>query len=204
MKEMTLDETIQKLTAFKKNLQQNLVRDLGKIIGVDTISQIEMRVRDKQKNWQGQSFSRYSTRPMLTSGTTAKSRRVWRAVASSKAKRRELDWVTIKKGGKNIHLFELKGGYAEMRRIEGFSNANKSFEFTGEMWRKFGIKDVKTGSGVIIFKLGGKTVASQDKIDWNSEREGINIIQPSQDEINYLQDKINRLLPEYLAKVGFN
>ena len=204
MNEMTLDETVRRLTEFKKNLQSNLVRDLGKIIGVDIVSEIEKRVRDTQKDYREQGFSRYSTRPMLTSGTTAKSRRVWQAVASSKSKRRNLDWVTIKRGGKNIRLFELKGGYAEMRRLEGFSNSRKSFEFTGEMWRKFGVKNTKVTDGKIVFILGGKTIAAQDKIDWNSEREGVNIIRPSAGEINYLQQKINRLIPGYLAKVGFN
>lgn len=204
MNEMTLDETVRRLTEFRKNLQANLVRDLGKIVGVDIVSEIEMRVRDTQKNWREQNFSRYSTKPMLTSGTTSKSRRVWQAKAGSKAKRRALDWVTIKKGGRNIHLFELKGGYVELRRLEGFSNSHKSFEFTGEMWRKFGVKNTKVLDGKIIFVLGGKTTAAQDKIDWNSERERINIIQPSGGEINYLQEKINRLIPSYLAKVGFN
>jgi len=202
MKEMTLDETVRRLTEFRKKLKGNLVKDLGRIVGVDTVSQIEQRVRDNQKNWKGQGFSRYSTKPMLTSGETVKSRRVWRAVAGSKSKRKQLDWVTIKKGGKNIHLFELKGGYAEMRRLEGFSNTRKSFEFTGEMWRKFGVTKTVVGDGVIRFTLGGKTSAAQDKIDWNSEREGMNIIAPSKEEEKDLQEKINRLIPGYLAQVG--
>ena len=202
MKELSLDETIRRLKEFRKKLSTDFVKDLGKVVGVDTVSQIEMRVRDRQKKADGQSFSRYSTNPMLTSGTTVKSRRVWQSMASSKSKRRNLDWVTIKKGGKNIHLFELKGGYAQLRKLEGFSNANKSFEFTGEMWRKFGVKKTTVGNGVITFTLGGKTTAAQDKIDWNSEREGVNIIEPCKDEVLFLQNQINRLLPGYLAKVG--
>ena len=202
MKELSLDETIRRLKEFRKKLQSNLVKDLGKVVGVDTVSQIEMRVRDKQRKADGQLFSRYSTNPMLTSGTTIKSKRVWQALASSKTKRRSLDWVTIKKGGKNIHLFELKGGYAQLRKLEGFSNARKSFEFTGEMWRKFGVKKTTMCSGVITFTLGGKTTAAQDKIDWNSEREGVNIIEPGKEEVLFLQNQINRLIPGYLAKVG--
>ena len=202
MKELSLDETIRRLKEFRKKLSTDFVKDLGKVVGVDTVSQIEMRVRDRQKKADGQLFSRYSTSPMLTSGTTIKSKRVWQALASSKTKRRSLDWVTIKKGGKNIHLFELKGGYAQLRKLEGFGNARKSFEFTGEMWRKFGVKKTTMGSGVITFTLGGKTTAAQDKIDWNSEREGVNIIEPGKEEVLFLQNQINRLIPGYLAKVG--
>ena len=204
MKEMTLDETVRRLTEFRKKLQGNLVKDLGKIVGVDMVSQIELRVRDTQKNWKGQGFSRYSTRPMLTSGETLRGRKVWRKMANSPTARRKLNWVTIKKGGKNIHLFELKGGYMQLRQIEfGDSTPrNKTFEFTGEMWRKFGVTKTVVGDGVIRFTLGGKTTAAQDKIDWNSEREGMNIIAPSKEEEKDLQEDINRLIPGYLAQVG--
>jgi len=202
MKELSLEETIRRLKEFRKKFSTDFVRDLGKVVGVDMVSEIEMRVRDRQRKADNQLFSRYSTSPMLTSGTTVKSRRVWQKMASSKTKRRALDWVTIKKGGKNIHLFELKGGYAQLRKLEGFSNARKSFEFTGEMWRKFGVTNTTIGGGVITFTLGGKTTAAQDKIDWNSEREGVVITEPGKIEIQNLQNQTDRLIPGYLAKVG--
>jgi len=202
MKELSLEETIRRLKEFRKKFSTDFVRDLGKVVGVDMVSEIEMRVRDRQRKADNQLFGRYSTSPMLTSGTTVKSRRVWQKMASSKTKRRELDWVTIKKGGKNIHLFELKGGYAQLRKLEGFSNARKSFEFTGEMWRKFGVTNTTVGNGVITFILGGKTTAAQDKIDWNNEREGVVITEPGKIEIQNLQNQIDRLIPGYLVKVG--
>jgi len=202
MKELSLEETIRRLKEFRKKFSTDFVRDLGKVVGVDMVSEIEMRVRDRQRKADNQLFGRYSTNPMLTSGTTVKSRRVWQKMASSKTKRRELDWVTIKKGGKNIHLFELKGGYAQLRKLEGFSNARKSFEFTGEMWRKFGVTNTTVGNGVITFILGGKTTVAQDKINWNSEREGVVIIEPCKTEIQNLQNQIDRLIPGYLVKVG--
>jgi len=196
MKELSLEETIRRLKEFRKKFSTDFVRDLGKVVGVDMVSEIEMRVRDNQKSCKGD-FSKYSRKPMLTSGNTLKSRRVWSAIPDDEKK-----WVTIKKGGKNIHLFELKGGYAELRSWEGFTNIYKSFEFTGEMWRKFGVTNTTVANGVITFTLGGKTTAAQDKIDYNSEREGINIIEPCKDEIKNLQDQIDRLIPGYLAKVG--
>lgn len=199
MKEMTLDETVRRLTDFRKNLPKWLASDLGPVVGVDFVNLIELRVRDTQKDSKGHHFSRYSTRPMLTSGKTLKSkRRVWDAIPDDEKK-----WVTIKRGGKNIHLFELKGGYAQLRKIEGFSNRYKSFDFTTEMWRKFGVKSTKIANKIITFIIGGKTTASQDKINWNSEREGKNIIEPNKEEMQYLQQQIDRLLPGYLAKVGF-
>lgn len=200
--DMTIDETINKLKAFEKKVKTDLVRDLGRVIAQDTVSQIETRVRDQQKDCRGRSFGAYSTRPMLTSGETLKSRRVWQKLASSKSKRRALNWVTIKRGGKNIHLFELKGGYAELRKLEGFNNSKKSFEFTGEMWRKFGVISSTLAGNKVIFRLGGKTQAAQDKIDYNSEREGVEITCISDTETRYLQRRLNTILPGYLAEVG--
>ena len=201
---MTVDETIKRIEKLRRALSKDLVRDIAKMVSQDVVSMIEKRVRDQQKDSKGVSFGSYSRKPMLTSGETVKSRRVWNAVAGSKKKRSDLNWVTIKKGGKNIRLFELKGGYAELRRLEGFSNANKSFEFTGEMWRKFGVvRTTVTGNGITI-TLGGKTDAAQNKIDWNSEREGRSIIDISPAEVAHVQKKIDKLIQGYIVKFNLN
>lgn len=201
---MNIQETIKQIDKLKQKVKTDLVAQLSQIIAQDIVSVIQKRVRDNGKDSTGASFGKYSTTTMLTSGTTLKSRRVWRAVAASKKKRKNLNWVTIKKGGKNIRLFELKGGYAELRRLEGFSNAVKSFEFTGEMWRKFGIvRTTVTGNG-IIFTLGGRTDASQNKIDRNSEREGRSIIDISQSELTFLQTQIDKILQGYVVNVKLN
>jgi len=201
---MNIQETIKQIDKLKQKVKTDLVAQLSQIIVQDIVSVIQKRVRDNGKDSTGASFGKYSTTTMLTSGTTLKSRRVWRAVAASKKKRKNLNWVTIKKGGKNIRLFELKGGYAELRRLEGFSNAVKSFEFTGEMWRKFGIvRTTVTGNG-IIFTLGGRTDASQNKIDRNSEREGRSIIDISQSELTFLQTQIDKILQGYVVNVKLN
>jgi len=200
---MTLQETQRQIQQLRKKVSTDLPREIAKIIAADTVSQIETRVRDKQMGCNG-SFGKYSTRPMLTSGETAKGRRVWRAVAGSKSKRKNLDWVTIKRGGKNIKLFELKGGYAELRRLEGFSNTNKSFEFTGEMWRKFGVVSVSQQAGKLTVKLGGKTTAAQDKIDWNSEREGVDIIDACKAEVEWLQRRVGKILEGYVVELKLN
>ena len=52
----------------------------------------------------------------------------------SKQKRRELKWVTLQRGGRNIKLFELPGGYKEFRDIHGRQTDHVDFTFTGKMW----------------------------------------------------------------------
>lgn len=201
---MTADEAAKRFGRLEKLISRDLPQFIQEIIAHNAVAMIHNRVVMRQKNYLGGSFSGYSKKPMLTSGTTAKSRRVWRRMASSKKKRRNLDWVTLRRQGRNIHLFELKGGYAQMRRLEGFSNRNKSFEFTGQMWRGFGVKRVVKSGNAVIITLGGRDLESQKKIDANSKREGISIVNISDKELEKLAEMIEKEIQRYVRKVGLS
>lgn len=144
--------------------------------GIEIENMVRNRVIMKQINEKGSKFSPYSKRSILSSGTTEKSSTVFRTLANSKTKRRKLKWVTIKKGGKTIRLFEVPGGYDEIRKIEGFPNKNKSYEFTGKMWQQFGLVKKKSSKTQTIVSFGGQTKYAQDLINHHSEREGLSII----------------------------
>lgn len=72
----------------------------------------------------------------------------------------------------------------------------KNFSDTRVMWKDFGVKSSENGKIV----LGGKSGDSQDKINWNSNREQINIIEPSQDEVDkltiYITDGLSKKIKE--------
>lgn len=197
---MTPDEIIRHFSEFEGQLKRGLTRELQRIIMHDTVAQIHTRVTEKQIDADGRKFSAYSKKPILSSGTTAKSKRVGNQLAGSKKKRSELDWVTIKRKGLNIHLFVVPGGYKQIRDIEGFSNQNKSFEFTTQMWRGFGVKRTEGGWDRFTVVCGGKNEESQDKIDWNSEREGKPIIDMSKTEQKYLVLQIEKEIDKYLKR----
>ena len=201
---MTPDEAANRFHSLEMLIKRDLPGFIQEIIAHDAVAMIHNRVVRQQKNYLGGQFSAYSKRPMLTSGVTEKSKRVYRQVAGSKSKRRELDWVAIKRQGKNIHLFELKGGYAELRRIEGFSNSRKSFEFTGQMWRGFGVKKTVTTGNRIIITLGGRNIRSQKLIDANSAREGVSIVNISDSELKKLAEMIDKEIARYVRKVGLS
>lgn len=197
---LTVDQWVANLQRFKKSLAPEIYKILVQYATVDAAALITNRVINKQISDKGTKFSRYSRKPMLTSGNTQKSKRVWRAMASSRTKRRQLNWVTIKSGGKNVHLFELKGGYSQLRKLEGFSNTYKSFEFTGQMWRGFGVKrKSRTNTGMKVV-LGGRTAESQKLIDINSKREGMPIIGLTKQEIQILEKAIDSKVIELLKK----
>ena len=199
---MSPDEAAKRFDRLGRMVQNDLPIFIQKIIAHNAVAMIHNRVVQKQRNYLGGTFSGYSTRPMLTTGVTEKSSRVRRALASSKSARRNLKWVTVKTGGKNVALFELPGGYAQMRRLEGFGNRNKSFEFTGQMWRSFGVKRVRRGNSEVVITLGGKTLESQKRIDYNSRREGISIVNISDKELKQLAKMVDKELQRYVKKVG--
>jgi hypothetical protein len=194
---MTITEYTHNLEKFQKNLSRAIFKKVAEYASADLRGQIENRVEQTQTNANGGKFSRYSSSPMLTSGNTVKSKRVWQKMASTKDARKNLSWVTLKKGGKNVHLFELPGGYAELRRLEGFSNPNKSFEFTGVMWDQFNVISKQSSQNGFLIRMGGQTKYSQDLINIHSEKESIAIIGMTQKEQELLHKNVDIWIEQF-------
>ena len=198
---MTVEEFNKRLSSFESDVIKKLPDQFIKAkAGFDIAATVSERVIQKSVSGDGSHFSAYSTKPMLTSGTTVKSKSVWNAKASSKAKRSNLKWVTIQKGGKNIRLFELEGGYAELRRLEGFSNRYKNFWFTTEMWRMFGLKQASKSNQGFKLIFAGKTSEAQKKMDENSAREGKNILDMTSGEVQEISDRTSSWIDTMLKK----
>ena len=193
---MTPDEAAKRFSNLEAVIKRELPLFIQQRIAQNAVSMIHNRVVMQQKNYMGGSFSAYSTRPMLTSGKIG-NKNVFNKVGKK-------DWVTIKAKGKNVHLFELSGGYAQLRRLAGHTNKNKSFELTTQMWRGFGVKRKQVTANEIIITLGGKNLESQKKIDMNSRREGVNIINISDSELNQLAKMVDKELQRYIGKVGLS
>lgn len=192
---MNLDDHIKALSKLEEELEKGLPEIAKYVATNDLIALITRRVIGSQEDYTGKTFKSYSTKPMLTNRTALTSR-AYSSVAGSKKKRRDLDWVTI-----NGHkLFELKGGYAEYRNLLGHTNKNKSFELTGEMWRKFGILSVSTSNYITTVIMGGTNEASQMKIDANSEREGVSIIEASKKEIEIAEKSMQKWLEDVVSR----
>jgi len=199
---MKINEATERFHRLEQMIKRDLPKFIMERIAHDAVSMIHNRVVMTQKNFMGSKFSAYSTKPLFTTGVTEKSKRVRNSVAGSKAARRNLEWITVKSGGKNVALFKLEGGYAEMRRLEGFSNRYKSFEYTGQMWRGFGVKRQRKTDTEVIVTLGGRNLRSQKLIDENSRREGISIVNISDKELKKLADMIDKEIQRYVNKVG--
>lgn len=89
----------------------------------------------------------------------------------------------------------------DIRRKAGKETEFKNFEFTGEMWRKFGEKSSSKTEKTLSVTIGGTNADSQMKIDDNSEREGMVIIEPSQSEIDTVEGLFVESIDDYLTNV---
>lgn len=86
--------------------------------------------------------------------------------------------------------------YADFRKKLGKQNKNKNFELTGDMWKDFGLKELKANE----FTLASTTAASQKILDFNSEREKINIIKSNPEEEKQATKEIETWLFEIIKK----
>jgi len=201
---MTPEDAASRFEKLRQMVAKEMPTFIEQRVAHSAAEYIRLRVTQQGKNYLGGSFKPYSKKPMLTSGTTAKGKNVWRAMGSKSTRARGLNWVTIKRGGKNIHLFELKGGYAQLRRLEGLQSSHKDFEFTLQMWRNFGVTRKTTTQNEVIVTLKGKNPEAQKKINENSKRENISIIGLSDIELKKLAKMVDKELQRYINKLGLS
>lgn len=81
----------------------------------------------------------YSKNPMLVNRTSFVVKSGYNTIAGTKEKRKELDWVTIKKGTKIVRLFVLTGGYSQFRDLQGRQTEFVDFSLTGRLWKNVNV-----------------------------------------------------------------
>lgn len=162
---------------------------------------IKDRIISRGVNAEGEQFPPYSTTPMLAN-CSSMTQSACNAKTGSKEKRKELKWVTLKRGGKNVRLFELAGGYKEFRELHGRQTGFVDFAFSGRMWA-----DVHVVSGDDEHKIGRARISTlseeqMKKLAGNTERKGT-ILDLSTDETFNLARLIEGRLTEMWRQQGF-
>jgi len=225
---MTLDELMTNIDTLKKYLVEDFNEDVMVLAVNDLGVEIKDRIMSKNVLYDG-SKKMYSSLPTLVGKSSFKNDKTFESKvlplikknvkARAKGTIKEKDqfgiknqfykWFTIDAGGKSVHLVLLPGGYAQIRELEGETNKYKNYFRTGEMWGLSGgtssNEECNVGSAKYDDKfvyLGGKTVMSQNKINWNSARERKPITMPNEEEIkamteyvtNKMIERINTLL----------
>lgn len=167
---MDIYEQINRLDELINYVNNELPIFAQNVAAADLAALVTNRVVQKGENYKGGQFSPYSTQTVAA----------WRFWGKSRTQAAE----------KKVRAqAKAKGAlsYKTFRELNNLKAGAKNFEFTGEMWRKFGIvSTIRTGPNFKI-KIGGTTTAAQDKIDENSAREGLSIVEASEKERQIVQ-----------------
>lgn len=170
---MTLAELQQKIQRARAALANNLEREALRS-GADIAAVVENRVVSTGRNAEGQPFSPYSDKPVPAFWFYGRSR--------SNAGEKKVRDAAKKKQGVS---------YRQFRQFNGLNTGNKNFEFTGEMWQGFGVIGVRqVQPGVYEVTVGGKNERTRSLLGYHEAREGIDITEPSAQEIRQLQTAI--------------
>lgn len=171
---MSVDELTAKIDRIIQRVETEIVIEAAKA-GADLSALIANRVIQTGKDSGGSAFTPYSTVPVPAFWYFNRSRSgAGEAKVRAKAKKGE------------------KISYRDFRVLNNLNPAPKNFEFTGEMWRGFGVvKTVKTPDGASV-TIGGRTPGSEKKLDWNTRQERKDIIEPSKQEIAIVTDNLDK------------
>ena len=162
---MSLREQIEALEELIDFVETKLPIYAEKVAASDLAALVADRVINNGENFRGGSFKPYSTNQMAAFRFWGKSRN---QSAEKEVRKRSKARGTL--------------SYTEFRELNKL-NTVKNFEFTGEMWKKFGVISFSFSGDLIKIKIGGQTPIAQTKIDENSKREGISIIEASPAEV---------------------
>jgi hypothetical protein len=158
-------------------LESTEVERRAAVAGADLVALITSRVVQKGQTADGGSFSPYSTTPVPAWFYLGKSR-----TGSAEGR--------VKESAKKKEPIS----YKQFREINNLKTDKKNFEFTGTMWRGFGVVRVGRIGGNVRIVVGGKNDDSREKIEWLSDQENRDIIEPSPDEIGMVKKAIETWL----------
>jgi hypothetical protein len=136
------------------NIKQKLLSNESQQALIATISQAvyasnQKRVFTHGLNIYNSPIGKYSTKPTLVGAKSFANK-----TSADEFFKKKQKWVTIKKKGKNQPLAVLKGGYAELRALQGKSRSVVNLTYTGSLFSNF--QNVKTANGYTIGFLSKK------------------------------------------------
>ena len=179
------------------NTFNNIIRDIesdgmGRVmvqVGSAALALIRDRVQKTGQDAEGGQYKPYSTKPML-SGCKNMLKGSCEKVIGSKEKRREKKWVTLQSGGKNVHLFEIPGGYKEFREINGRQTGFVDFSFSGRMWANIKVVSDNSEHNAGVARIGTTIAEVNDILEGNTKRR-TDILKLSKGELNDLSGMFN-------------
>lgn len=163
---MGIREQIQRLDELIAFIENELPEYGERVAATDLAALVADRVINKGEDHTGAAFKPYSVQ-------TVAAWRFWGKSRNQSAEKKVRD-LSRRRGALS---------YSDFRELNNLNTNVKNFEFTGEMWKKFGVVRSSSSSTGFSVSIGGTTAASQLKIDENSAREGVSIVEASETEV---------------------
>lgn len=180
---MTPEEFSAKLHAARQLIAQGLPAKVDAVVKLDLVALVKNRIVQRGEDYQGAPFTPYSTTPVPAWFYFGKGRS---ASANQAAQRlaKERKFVS----------------YKEWRQINGLNTGIKNFEFTGEMLRSIEVQTKKVQTGVVRAVIQAGNKAAADKLKWSSEKEGVNLLLPSDAELKIIRDNLEQWVLQILKQ----
>lgn len=221
---MTIQEISTKFDSVLRDLTGESLGNIMAKIGNSALYKINTRITKTGIDAEGSPYRPYSIDPMLSGCSNWLDKSKCAAYVGSKTKQRkerkksayekylsgeagefELKWVTLKRGGKNIRLYEIPGGYKEFRNLNDLQSGFVDFAFSNRMWRSIGIISSQTeqnyGTVIIGVIPGGDSELSKKKLGGNAKRR-TSILKLSRGEVTDLTKEFDTEIEKILVKNG--
>ncbi len=90
--------------------------------------------------------------------------------------------------------------YKDLRKANNLPVDKKNYSFSGEMLQDVGVISVTREEYSSSVTIGGQTERSKKLLKYNSERDDVNLLEPSESEIQLVSDAANERILNVLDK----
>lgn len=196
---ITVQDAILKFRRAAENLSRTRKEDLLRI-SEETMALVKSRVINKGVSASGAKFTPYSKAVVPVTLYKNKEAR------SVKAYGNLYKAVTGKALGGKRKSQPTKGvggwfaSYKDWREVNNLKTGHKNFAFTDEMWKSVHPILIKSNQHETVIEIKSTNKKGNDKLRWNSQREGISLLAASNEEGRILrkayEERINRRIKE--------
>lgn len=199
---MSLNELVLKFEDLGKNLD-NIINEVAVTVLFEAKRIMMIRVFDEHQNAEGQSLGKYSTKPSLIGAKSFRTKaaaetffkQTKSAEKQAKAEGFESNWRTTTN---NKHAYLLRGGYKELREIQGMPFGEITLQYSSDFKKNGIITVVNNDKTQLVFRTD-----EYAKIGRGFEqRKGMKVFYLQSDERKLLlelgQNKLNERINEHI------
>jgi len=213
-------EAAKVLTAVGNDVMTSIDKIMLKL-GEDANAMIAKRIQETGINAEGIPLPPYSTKPMLVNCSNpymtkeactkilgnktekkAKGKRSqYEKYLAAESGEFDTKWVTLKKGGKKIKLFELPEGYKQFREINNRRTDIVDLMWSGGLWSNIKVLRAAKEGSMGVARISPESKEYALRLAGITDRKGI-ILDLNKKEVKLLLVEANKWLTDIIKKNG--